>query len=189
MRLRLHRLYCCPAASASARNIPGSRASRNRDCRRRYVLKGTTLEPRLGNPAASGLRDTDGHAECHRPAESRASMPSSTTSCRNWISARPVSSPTSADRRSRITPTSAERFEDSPIDARRDQYLVPEHQEGGISNSATIRTSSARVIEACRASDDQAGHREALTESDRHHVKTRAGASRPAAMPLRSSTR
>ena len=165
LSLRLARSCCCPAASASARSTRASRASRIATPAR-IVLKGTTREPRLGNPAASRLRNADGHAQRDRPAESRrrprrdAILPTL-----DFTETRFIANVCGSTIEDYVEVT--RRFDDSPIDAIEINISCPNIKEGGV-QFGNYPEMSARVVAACRAVTKQAADHQAVAEPDRY---------------------
>jgi dihydroorotate dehydrogenase (NAD+) catalytic subunit len=144
------------------------------------VLKGTTREPRLGNPA-------------HRVYETPMGM----------LNAIGLQNPGVDQVVDRILPTLdfsetcffanvcgstiddyvevTRRFDDSPIDAIEINISCPNIKEGGV-QFGNYPDMSARVVEACRKVTTKPTGDEAVAEPDRHQGERAGAVSRPAAM-------
>ena len=130
------------------------------------VLKGTTREPRLGNPAhrvyetpmgmlnAIGLQNpgVDQVVERILPTLDFAETRFFANVCGSTI-----------DDYVEVT----RRFDDSPIDAIEINISCPNIKEGGV-QFGNYPDMSARVVAACRARHEEAADHEALAEPDRH---------------------
>ena len=160
------RSCCCPAASASARSTPASRASPTA-MPGAIVLKGTTGKPRLGNPPHRVYETAGGHAQRHRPAEPGRRAGGARASCRSWTSARRASSPTSAARPRGVRRGHA-RASTSPRSTPSRSTSPARTSRKAASPSATTRTCRRRWSSACRARHPQAADHQAVAQPDRH---------------------
>ena len=111
-------------------------------------LKGTTLAPRLGNKPHR-YRNAAGHAQRHRPAESRHRLRGQSILPQlDFSETRFIANVSGSTVEEYIEVT--RRFDDSPIDAIEINISCPNVKEGGVAfgNDPDM---SARVVAACRA--------------------------------------